>query len=125
MLVVVGDVAMSEAVCDATWERVLVAPGRHKHLIIGNHDVTGPGEVREQGFDDVWSVMVSAGASPLVWTHYPLAEVPEGHVNVHGHRHGAPPGRSPHISVAVEQIEYEPVRLDRLRRLAQALAGGH
>ena len=91
VLVVVGDVAMGEAVCDATWERVRAAPGRHKHLIIGNHDVTGPGEVRTQGFDDVWSVMVSAGAPPLVWTHYPLAEVPGGHVNVHGHRHGAAP----------------------------------
>ena len=52
-----------------------------------------------------WSVMVSAGAPPLVWTHDPLAEVPEGHVNVHGHRHGAPPGRSPHINVAVEQTK--------------------
>ena len=125
VLVVVGDVAMGEAVCDATWERVRAAPGREKHLIIGNHDVTGPGEIRTRGFDHVWSVMVSAGSPPLVWTHYPLAEVPEGHVNVHGHRHGAPPGRSPHINVAIEQLEYEPVRLDRLRRLARALVEGH
>ena len=125
MLVLVGDVAMGEAVCEATWERVRRSPARHKHLVIGNHDLTGLGELRTQGFDDVWSVMVSAGAPPLVWTHYPLAEVPDGQVNVHGHRHGAPPERSPRINVAVEQLEYEPVRLDRLRLLAQALVDGH
>ena len=121
VLVLVGDVAMGEA----TWDRIGRSPARHKHLVIGNHDLTGLGELRVQGFDDVWSVMVSAGTPPLVWTHYPLAEVPEGHVNIHGHSHGAPPGRSPHINVAVEQLDYEPVRLDRLRRLAQALVGEH
>ena len=125
VLVLVGDVAMGEAVCEATWERIRRTPARRKHLVIGNHDLTGLGELRTQGFDDVWSVMVSAGDPPLVWTHYPLAEVPDGHVNVHGHRHGAPPGHSPHINVAVEQIEYEPVRLDRLRALAQGLVRGH
>ena len=62
--------------------------GREKHLIIGNHDVTGPGEVRTLGFDAVWSVMTSPGDPPLLWTHYPLRDVPEGHVNVHGHEHG-------------------------------------
>ena len=69
--------------------------------------------------------MVSAGAPPLVWTHYPLVDVPAGHVNIHGHAHGAPPGRSAHINVAVEQLDYEPVGLGRLRRLARALAAGH
>ena len=84
VLVVVGDVAMGDAVCEATWERIRRTPG-HKHLVLGNHDVTGGGEGRTQGFDDVWSVMTSAGDPALLWTHYPLLEVPEGHVNVHGH----------------------------------------
>ena len=52
-------------------------------------------------------------------------DVPEGHVNIHGHAHGAPPRRSAHINVAVEQLDYQPVGLDRLRRLARALAAGH
>ena len=123
-LVVVGDVAMGDAVCEATWERVRALPGREKHLIIGNHDVTGPGEVRTQGFDATWSVMTSAGDPPLLWTHYPLRDVPAGHVNIHGHEHGKPPARSPHINVSVEQIEFEPVALTRLRRLARALVAG-
>ena len=67
----------------------------------------------------------SIGAPPLVCTHYPLAEVPEGHVNIHGNAHGTPPGGSAHINVAVEQLDYEPVGLDRLRRLARALVAGH
>ena len=46
-------------------------------------------------------------------------------MNIHGHAHGAPPGRSAHIDVAVEQLDYEPAGLDRLRRLTRALAGGH
>ena len=120
VLVLVGDVAMGEALGDATWERIRRSPARHKHLVIGNHDLTGLGELRAEGFDDVWSMMVSAGAPPLVWTHHPLVDIPAGHVNIHGHAHGAPPGRSAHINVAVEQLDYEPVRLDRLRRLARA-----
>ena len=72
----------------------------------------------------MWSVLVSAGAPPPSCGRT-TPEVPEGHVNIHGHTHGAPPGRSAHINVAVEQLEYEPVRLDRLGRLARALVGGH
>ena len=124
VLVVVGDVAMGDAVCDATWKRVRRAPGREKHLVIGNHDVTGAGEVRTQGFDHLWSVLTSAGDPPLLWTHYPLLEVPDGHVNVHGHEHGKPPRTTPHINVSVEQLEYEPVWLGRVRRLAWAIAQG-
>ena len=125
VLVLVGDVAMGDAVCEATWERIRRTPGRHKHLVIGNHDLTREGEVRAQGFDGVWSVMTSAGDPPLLWTHYPLREVPEGHVNIHGHEHGRPPRMSPHINVSIEQLEYEPIGLTRLRRLARALDRGH
>ena len=124
VLVLVGDVAMGDAVCEATWERVKRAPGRHKHLVIGNHDLTGDGQVRTRGFDAVWSVMTSVGDPPLLWTHYPLREVPEGHVNIHGHEHGKPLRMSPHINVSVEQLEYEPVSLTKLRRLARALVSG-
>ena len=124
VLVVVGDVAMGDAVCEATWERVRRAPGREKHLVIRNHDVTGPGEVRTQGFGHIWSVFTSAGEPPLGWTHYPLLEVPEGCVNIHGHEHGKPPRTTPHINVSVEQIEYEPIRLSRLRTLARTIVTG-
>ena len=68
--------------------------------------------------------MTSVGDPPLLWTHYPLREVPEGHVNIHGHEHGKPLRMSPHINVSVEQLEYEPISLTKLRRLARALVAG-
>ena len=37
VLVLVGDVAMGDAVCEATWERIRRTPGRRRHLVIGNH----------------------------------------------------------------------------------------
>lgn len=60
VLVLVGDVAMGDALGHGTWERIRRSPARHKHLVIGNHDLTGLGELRAEGFDDVWSVMVRA-----------------------------------------------------------------
>ena len=68
VLVLVGDVAIGPALCDATWARVKRSPGRHKHLVIGNHDLTGLGELRAGGFDDVWSIMTSRGWSPRIST---------------------------------------------------------
>lgn len=126
VLVVFGVVAMGDAVSDATSDRVRRAPGREKHLVIGNHDVTGAGEVRTAGCDPLWSVLTSAGDPPRLWTHYPLLEIPEGCVNVHGRTHASPPAGTAHINVSVEQLEYEPVRLSRVRRLVWAIAhGGH
>ena len=124
VLVLVGDVAMSDAVADETWERIRATPGRHRHLVVGNHDLTGEGELRSLGFDSVWSVMTADGDPPLVFTHYPLAAVPAGHVNVHGHTHGKAPTPSPHINVSVEQLGYAPVSLARIRQLARVLVDG-
>lgn len=45
-------------------------------------------------------------------------------MNLHGHEHHAPPRTSAHINVGVEQLEYRPTRLDRLRRLARSLVDG-
>lgn len=124
VLVCLGDLAMGPALREATWARVRSAPGRRKVLVIGNHDLTGKGALRIGGFDEVRIALVSGGEPPFIWTHYPLGTVPPGHVNLHGHLHGSPPGRSRHINVSVEQLDYRPVSLARLRRLARALARG-
>ena len=121
VLVCVGDLAMSPALNEATWSRLRAAPGQAKVLVIGNHDLTGKGQLRVRGFNDVRAVLISDGNPPLIWTHYPLADVPPGCVNIHGHIHASPPTRSRHINVSVEQLDYAPVSLSRLRRLAQAL----
>ena len=125
-LVCVGDVALAGGVCPETWARVRSAHGRAKILVIGNHDLNGrTGALRAEGFHRTKAVMTSPGDPPLIWTHAPLPNVPEGHVNIHGHQHGTPPTvGTPHMNVSVEQLEYRPIRLNRLRRLARRLVAG-
>lgn len=123
-LVVVGDVAMRDAVGEHTWQRIRDARGANKRLVFGNHDLTGGGALRVDGFDDVCPLLCADGDPPLVFTHMPLTAVPDGVVNVHGHTHATPPGRSAHINVSVEQLDYRPVALSRLRRLAGELLAG-
>ena len=121
VLVVVGDVALREGLNAVTWQQIRDLDYRQRHLVIGNHDLTGAGQLRAQGFDSVWSVMLSGGEPPLIWTHYPLNEVPAGYINIHGHVHDEPPWRTPHINVSVEQMDYAPVPLAALRALARVL----
>ena len=123
-VVCVGDVALGEAVCAATWRRIAGLPGSQV-LVVGNHDLDGrTGDLRVEGFHRVKAILTSPGEPPLIWTHAPLPEVPTGHVNVHGHQHATPPGDGRHINVSVEQLAYRPIRLDRLRRLARLLVAG-
>ena len=111
-LVCVGDLAMGRGISDDTWEKVRAAPGRTKILVVGNHDVTGQGSLRVEGFHRVKAVLTSPGNPPLIWTHAPLPNVPAGHVNIHGPQHAAlKPADSPHINVSVEQLDYRPVAL--------------
>ena len=119
-----GDVAMGAGLNVHTWERIASMPGRKKLLVCGNHDLTDSGKLRVDGFDRVLSTMYAPGDPPLVLTHVPLQTVPPGAVNVHGHVHQAAARDSPHINVSVEQIDYRPVRLDRVRKLARGLAAG-
>lgn len=121
-LVFVGDVAMREAVGDHTWQRIRRAPGAAKHLVFGNHDLTGSGDLRVAGFDTIYAALVIDGDPPLLCTHMPLASVPAGCVNVHGHTHDEAPRRSAHINVSVEQLDYRPVPLQSVRALAKELA---
>ena len=102
-VVCVGDVALAAGVCAETWERVRAAPGRTKVLVVGNHDLTGRGHLRTEGFDRVTALLTSHGDPPLIWTHAALPNVPPGHVNIHGHEHSLlHPADSPHINVLVE-----------------------
>ena len=123
-ILVVGDLAMGPALCDKTWERVAALPATHRTLVVGNHDLTGQGELRVRSFDTVCTVLVHTGEPPLVFTHFPLKEVPARHVNVHGHEHACAARGTPHINVSVEQLGYRPIRLDRIRALARRIHSG-
>lgn len=124
-LVFVGDLAMRHALSEDTWRRVRHGVGQVKHLVVGNHDLTGSGDLRVAGFDFISSLLCVAGDPPLLFTHLPLKSLPQGWVNLHGHTHNDPPRRSPHINVSVEHLNYSPVALDRLQILAGELASGH
>ena len=121
LLLFVGDLAMRKAVGEHTWAHIRQAQGRAKHLVVGNHDLTGSGVLRVDGFDDICSTLRAGGEPPLAFTHMPLADVPPGVVNVHGHTHDEPPRQSRHINVSVEQLDYRPVALQRIRALAREL----
>ena len=122
LVLFLGDVAMGSEINEGLFARLRALPGR-KLLVPGNHDVKPRGgHLRMHGFDQVYSLAVANGDPQLIFTHVPLIDVPEGFVNIHGHTHNRPPTDTPHINVAVEQIDYRPVRLSRLRALALSLA---
>ena len=120
-LVCVGDVSFRSQA-----DRIANQHGDTKILVIGNHDLHYDGTLRTEGFDQVKALLIAEGDPPLVFTHVPLPNVPSGYINIHGHRHeklNLPD--SPHINVSVEQLEYRPIALTRLRRLAQAILTGN
>ena len=124
-IVVCGDIAMKRGMTEANFDRIRAMPGR-KVLVPGNHDIGGTGELRVKGFDEICALLCAEGDPQLVFTHVPLEAdtIPPGWVNVHGHLHHALPTDTPHINVSVEQLDYAPVLLSRIRVLAAALARG-
>lgn len=90
-----------------------------KHLIFGNHD----NKVRRNGeFLGCWlsgqeeRVLVERGGLSLLLSHHPLADVPRGAVNLHGHCHGSRPDSLPgaaktHLDVGVDVWDFRPVAL--------------
>ncbi len=124
LLLCLGDVAMQGALQEATWRMIADASGDNM-LIVGNHDLNSRGKLRVSGFDALYSLMIAPGEPMLVLTHMPLSQAPDGWVNVHGHLHAAPPTRSPHINVSVEQTGYRPLPMTQVRALARELTRGH
>lgn len=124
-IVVCGDVAMKRGMTEANFSRIRAMPGR-KVLVPGNHDIGGTGELRVEGFDEVCAMLFAEGDPKLVFTHVPIRpdHLPDGWVNIHGHLHHSPPADTRHINVSVEQLDYRPVLLSRIRVLAGALARG-
>ena len=124
-VVCVGDVAMKKGMTQANFARIAAMPGR-KILVPGNHDFSGTGELRAKGFDEVCAILYAEGNPKLIFTHVPIRadHLPEGWVNVHGHAHNDPPTDTPHINISVEQLDYRPVALSRLRLLSSAIGRG-
>ncbi len=118
-------IAMKRGMTATNFGRIAAMPGR-KILVPGNHDFGGAGELRVKGFSEVCAGLYADGDPKLIFTHVPIEadHLPDGWVNVHGHMHDDPPTDTCHINVSVEQLEYAPVLLSRIRVLAPALVQG-
>ena len=94
-----------------------------KWLVLGNHDVDPVNRRFEVDRRDI--AVYAEGEPPLLLTHIPLRQVPAGSVNVHGHLHAQEaPTPDQHLNVSVEQLNYRPVRLSDIRRLARRMVEG-
>ena len=79
--------------------------------VLGNHDFTRIlGREKALGAGTASVTLVIRSDPPLLVTHVPLTEVPDGSVNVHGHEHAFKPlRRGRWINVSVEQTLYRPL----------------
>ena len=123
--IMVGDIAFERGANEANFARIRAIPGR-TYLVPGNHDFDPVGRLRAEGFDEICALLYADGDPQLIFTHVPIQadHLPDGWVNVHGHMHDDPPTDTRHINVSVEQLDYAPVLLSRIRVLAAALAWG-
>ena len=115
-----GDIALAGALKGELLARVRAMPGR-KLLVRGNHDIDRKGRAADTACGETWRSLVITGGPPLLVTHMPMTEVPDGTVNVHGHVHNNEPLRGgPYVNICVEHTGYRPLPLDAVRRLARA-----
>lgn len=119
-LLFVGDCWMRKGRKD--FEEYLKTLPCRKILVVGNHDLTGAGNLRVDGFDEVYSAIVDDPTFILI-SHLPLT-VSGWWTNIHGHTHEDPNNDDKHVSVCLEHLEYKPVPLYEVYNLcAEVLLG--
>lgn len=91
--------------------------------ILGNHDMFRDGKLYPLNVHEVHSCLVLPIEQVyLLFTHYPIDNVPERCINVHGHIHTHPAFTHQHVNISVEQIEYTPINIKTiLQRIDQIL----
>ena len=94
----------------------------YKILVVGNHDFNGK-KLRNLAFDETHLIyVIDYPDTRLVFTHYPMHNIPYPHVNIHGHLHVFPDPDSKHplhINVNCEVQEYKPRLLDDIVKQAR------
>ena len=121
-IICLGDISVDGDALDHHQRWWTDSPGG-KWLVLGNHDIEPMNQRFEVERRNV--ALYAGGEPPLLLTHVPLRNVPVGSVNVHGHLHRhESPTEDQHLSVCVEQLNYKPVRLSDIRRLARLLVKG-
>ena len=107
-IICLGDVAHPDAWRDRRLVLDLPACPGERILILGNHD-TDLRALAEAGFATQHRQALYEAEPTLALSHEPLAAVPVGAVNVHGHLHDGTEPTHRHVNVAVERWNYEPV----------------
>jgi len=94
----------------------------YKILIIGNHDFNGK-KLRKLNFDETHLIYtIDYPDVSMVFTHYPMYNIPYPYVNIHGHLHVFPNPISNHplhINVNCEVQEYRPKELTEVLKQAR------
>lgn len=93
-------------------EILVTLPG-YKIQIIGNHDIHRDGKLYELAFDERHPCLTIDVKDvdceyQLLFTHYPMDNIPKGCVNVHGHIHQNPAPSKKHFNMCVEHTNFAP-----------------
>lgn len=94
-------------------EEILTRLPGYKVMVVGNHDIHHRQLVRYMGFAEYhlcFTMPIEDEGFDLLFTHYPLNEVPEKCFNVHGHIHQHLAGHR-NINMCVEHTNYAPKNL--------------
>lgn len=108
-----GDVAFMQ---DPQINAILTQLPGYKIHIVGNHDMDRSGILKKLAMDERHLCYVVDVVDPdgrefqLLFTHYPMDNVPTGCVNVHGHIHQNT-ANAWNINVSVEHTGYAPLNL--------------
>lgn len=110
-----GDVGFGN---DDQINEVLQRCNGYKILVIGNHDLN-KGKVRKLNFDEIHLVYLLEN---ILFTHYPMDNIPWPWFNVHGHLHAYPKhdtGHLLHYNANCEIHGYRPIEFEEIKRIAK------
>ncbi len=117
-IICLGDVAHTDIWRDRRLLADLQCCPGERVLIVGNHDITREA-LKDVGFTTQHVVALYESNPPLALTHRPLANVPAGAINVHGHHHDGWEPTVRHINMTVEKWSYKPVAMTDIIAMAR------
>lgn len=99
-------------------KRIIRRMNGYKILVVGNHDFERKKGIKPLAMDEVHIVYnLQMSESKVAFTHYPMDNLPEGWVDVHGHvhiggHHADEVESTTHINVNCEFWDYKPIPLE-------------
>lgn len=90
----------------------------YKILVIGNHDMKFYNHLKNVFHEINLLYLIEDNNAEIIFTHYPMDNLPLHITNVHGHLHEKITGNEQHINVAVERIGYTPINLKEILPIA-------